>query len=389
MLLTSVLGCVSDQEGYPRELTYPPRDTPLVLQTPRQAPTAPYAPGQLDQELARLPEQGGHTLDPKQLSTVELSKVSQLLTASFGTPAEPLVTGTKAIDQLAEILELDAVTLERGSTLYRRSCLHCHGIVGNGRGPTGPWIKPHPRDFRRGVFKFVSTPPNQGDRPCRADLLRTLEQGLPGSSMPAFGRLDKASLQALVSYTIHLSLRGEVEFYLLRMLLTEDAEVITQPLDVVAQNQLQTILMEWKSANELRLEPNGGRPEVDNSTPSAEDLTSIRRGHELFINPQGAGCIACHVDYGRNADYRYDVWGLITKPRDLTEPVYRGGNRPQDIYWRLRHGIGPSGMPAFTHLQEEQIWDLVRLVRALPYPARLPEDVRAEVYPSIAASSGE
>ena len=39
-------------------------------------------------------------------------------------------------------------TLAEGSKLYRQHCLHCHGLEGNGRGPTGYWVNPPPRDYR-------------------------------------------------------------------------------------------------------------------------------------------------------------------------------------------------------------------------------------------------
>jgi hypothetical protein len=54
-------------------------------------------------------------------------------------------------------LKLDPDTLARGSSLYRLQCLHCHGLSGNGRGPTAAWVNPHPRDYRSGVFKFTSS----------------------------------------------------------------------------------------------------------------------------------------------------------------------------------------------------------------------------------------
>ncbi len=45
-----------------------------------------------------------------------------------------------------------------GYALYRRNCLHCHGVSGAGDGPTAPFLYPLPRDYRKGIFKFTSTP---------------------------------------------------------------------------------------------------------------------------------------------------------------------------------------------------------------------------------------
>ena len=71
-----------------------------------------------------------------------------------------------------------------GYALYRKNCLHCHGVSGAGDGPTAPFLYPPPRDYRKGIFKFTSTP--SGSRPHRDDLRRTITYGLHGTSMPAF-----------------------------------------------------------------------------------------------------------------------------------------------------------------------------------------------------------
>ncbi|HET6326488.1 MAG TPA: cytochrome c, partial [Planctomycetaceae bacterium] len=104
--------------------------------------------------------------------------------------------------------------LTQGHKLYMTHCEHCHGVTGDGRGPTGRWVNPHPRDYRQGVFKFMSVDQTAGPQPPRRDdLQRVLQQGIEGTAMPSFGvQLAPADLEDLVSYVIHLSLRGKVEF---------------------------------------------------------------------------------------------------------------------------------------------------------------------------------
>jgi mono/diheme cytochrome c family protein len=108
---------------------------------------------------------------------------------------------------------------------------------------------------------------------------------------------------------------------------------------------------------------------------------SVLRGFKLFTEPGDAGCIACHADFGRQSTLRYDDWGMIVKPTDLTRPYYRGGRRPIDLYWRVATGINGVGMPAFgkkdpnaaAGLTEDQVWDIVNFVQILPYPPMLKE----------------
>jgi hypothetical protein len=90
--------------------------------------------------------------------------------------------------------------------------------------------------------------------------------------------------------------------------------------------------------------------------------------------------VTCHANYGREAKYQYDVWGTRIKPAPLTEIRKKGGNEPEHLFRRIRGGIPPSNMPASPALTDAQVWDLVLFLRALPYPDRLPDDMRGKVY---------
>ena len=78
--------------------------------------------------------------------------------------------------------------------------------------------------------------------------------------------------------------------------------------------------------------------------------------------------------------WRYDKWGTLVRPANLTLGVYRGGRRPIDFFWRIKHGIDPSGMASTGLTDDKDIWDVVNFVQAMPYPQMLPEDVRYKVY---------
>lgn len=365
----TVVGC-SEPDGYPTDLTYPLRDNPLVLRAPTIETTESNEPGSLDSAIAKLPEIGGELFDPTVLPASHRTSIVAELEALFGRPATPLVP-------LPE-LGLDPNHLQEGSRLYKRLCLHCHGLTGDGRGPTGAWVQPHPRDFRLGTFKYVSTSGDSAHKPRRDDLRRLIRDGLPGSSMPSFKLLNEEQIERLVDYVIHLSMRGETETETLR-----EAELLEVAEIPTVVGEFATLLgQRWLGAESSAMEPAAQPPErLGESRFTKEHFASVRRGYESFVNTDGAGCIKCHVDFGRQAKYRYDIWGAQVKPRNLTEGIHRGGSRPIDIYWRIRGGIGPSGMPSFDALTEDQLWDLVHFVRALPEPYQLPPDVRSKIYP--------
>src|SRR5205823_638756 len=117
-----------------------------------------------------------------------------------------------------DALHLDEAALARGGVLYRRSCLQCHGPTGAGDGAHAVAMTAMPRDYRRGIFKFITTFPSSTPRSGELgkartdDLKRTIRNGLDGSMMPPFPQFTDEQLDDLAGYVQHLSIRGECEF---------------------------------------------------------------------------------------------------------------------------------------------------------------------------------
>ena len=362
----SMSGCGT--EGYPENLTYPLRTDPLVIKLPEKQPDRPEPPGRFEQTILHLPELGGQILLPEKLTAAQRAELSQALNQQFGTPAHPRISGLE--NDAASLLDLS--TLAAGARVYRDHCLHCHGLPGDGRGPTAPWVQPHPRDFRQGIFKFTTSSQPAGVRkPLRRDLLQILRQGIEGTSMPSFALLDERELQAVTSYVIHLSLRGQAEFEVMADLLTDNGE---GDIRSSIEESWRRNMRYW---NEAELKPLVV-PDPPAYAPADLDQ-SLRRGYRQFLTGT-AQCVKCHGDFGRANDYFFDAWGTINRPTRLTSGVYRGGGRPEDLYARIHSGINGSGMPAYDALPPSDLWDIVHFLRALPYPQRLPEDLRQTIY---------
>ena len=81
----------------------------------------------------------------------------------FGTPDEPKLPEVLQDDEdVASLVSIELLERASGSAdaegrgLFRKHCQICHGVTGNGRGPTAANQSPYPRDYRLGIFKFKS-----------------------------------------------------------------------------------------------------------------------------------------------------------------------------------------------------------------------------------------
>ena len=358
--------------------------------------------------------------------------VELIIAEKFGTPDEPLwpeslegdqepLVSLENLKRAAGAISSDEADIHYG--LYRKHCVLCHGQSGGGRGPTAKLLNPYPRDFRPGRFKYKSTA--LGIKPRKTDLIRTLLNGIPGTSMPGFHLLSQTDenndIEALVDYVIYLSVRGESE----RKLLTEaslnldydsgdrliewDALEIDPEMVAAQEADVQAIIdrtiAAWRKAQNVPVTsdavPEGQVVFGDASADETLLATSITNGKELFQSPS-VGCSKCHgIDgSGEGVAADYDFWtkdwtyqaGLDPEdsesiapmlelgafkprkspPRNLTKGAFRGGGRPIDIYHRIVHGIEGTPMPAAAlkpdnpqGLSESEIWDLVNFVLSI------------------------
>jgi mono/diheme cytochrome c family protein len=338
-----------------------------------------------------------------------------ILTTLFGTPDEPRLPTLPDIESGA-ILDLEQLRVVAGPTrsdetgqafgLYRAQCANCHGISGDGAGPAATFLNPYPRDFRRGTFKFKSTA-GPGTPPTDEDLKRILENGIPGTAMPAFRLMLPDEIEALVQYVKYLAIRGEVERVLIARAVDElgsvdrlvDFSLADRRPTKLAQQwaavyaEITPIMRRWRDAPQ-HVTPVPERP--DNWDLSA----SIARGRELFLG-NVANCVKCHgkqgLGDGQTTDY--DDWtkefldpqnpasaqphtelGALPprniRPRNLRQGVFHGGMRPTDLYWRIHNGIAGTPMPAASmkspgvgpedqRLSSDDVWHLIDYVTSL------------------------
>lgn len=221
----------------------------------------------------------------------------------------------------------------RGAAVYDRWCASCHGVEGDGNGPAAAYMLPRPRDFTRALYQVRTTA--SGEVPTDADILRIIDEGMPGTAMPGWEDvLQRADRQALVPY-----LKSFSRFF---------AGQAPEP-------------MEFGRA------PRGGDEAVE-------------RGAEIY---QRVECWQCHGQAGRgdgtSAPTLEDDGGQPIYAADLTKNwTFNGGGSVEEIYRRLRTGLDGTPMPTFDDLisagivDEDGLWDLAHYVRSLA-PERPPQ----------------
>ncbi len=227
--------------------------------------------------------------------------------------------GAHDMDDLRKPATKAQALLNRGRNIYLHMCVYCHGRDGNGGGTATDYLYPWPRDFRKGIFKFRSTP--TGTLPRDEDLYRTIIRGVPGTSMPSWGEaLSPQDAWALVNLIKSFSER-------------------------------------------FRKEAPGKSIEIK---PVASSEALVAKGRELYKKHK---CSDCHGTSGRGdgrlAESLMDAWKHAVFVHDITNPNYfKAGYEPEDIYRTLSTGLDGTPMNSFAHLSEEDRWALVHFIRA-------------------------
>src|SRR6266487_4295832 len=245
--------------------------------------------------------------------------------------------GEQMIHALLLIALIAPQDTSAGKTVYVKWCAGCHGDNGAGDGAGAKHMIPPPRDFTGAIYQIRSTP--SGQLPIDADLLRSIDEGLPGTAMPGWkSRLSDRQRRDVLAYIKTFS--------------TFFADTTQRPQSI-----------KFGSA------PGGGN--------GAE---ALRVGRQFY---DSIGCRKCHGDQGRgdgpSAPTLKDDAGHPIFAADLAQNWrFNGGGDVAAIYRRLRTGLDGTPMPSFSDLIDQkfltadELWHLAQYVRSLS-PARPPE----------------
>ena len=310
----------------------------------------------------------GLPLHPRLLTSLPAGVVSSGVQMKTEESTE---SESPAVDEGPGFTFLDTSRLRHGARVYSRRCVGCHGASGDGNGPAAAYLRPKPRDYRKGIFKFTSTA--FGERPTRQDLMRTIRRGAKGTSMPAFPWMAKDDAEAVIDYVIYLSLRGKVESEVAYMAEDYDED---EPLESDEfADAMESEIENWERAQFAAIHPISARPPYD--------LESVELGRRLFIK---SSCYSCHGEDAKGQtewlspeflasqelaatkdkiQINFDEWGEPAPAANITAGMLHGGRRPLDIYRRIYTGINGTPMPQFGLVfssDPQAIWHMVHYV---------------------------
>jgi len=294
---------------------------------------------------------------------------------------------------------ISADTLNAGKESYTHYCRACHGDKGDGHGPSALGLRPPPRDFTQGKFKFAAV--ESGSLPNDADFRRIVTKGLHGTAMLAW-------------------------------------EVPDEELSNIIQF-IKTFSPKWQKEKP-------GKPlEIPPDPWVSQEAAGIQRGKELYhVTTQ---CAGCHPNYTTREDiaamtmtlkkfqvasFREDMYGSVLKeseyrttlnveddpiatkhgeskelhakegletkehakketatkvakyyvvsilPPDFTQSLLRSGDDLEDLFRTIAAGVGGTAMPSWKATApytdpntgehwdgEKDIWALAHYVKSL------------------------
>ncbi len=250
-----------------------------------------------------------------------------------------------------EVVTADRLT--RGRQDYVQFCASCHALEGDGFGRSGVALRPPPRDFSQGLFKFTKV--NSEKLPDDAALLALVKGGLLGTPMNEWDISDER-LAEIITYVKSLSLPGD-----------EDADGSTGWRD--PYNQIAGVI---DASDDPWTDDPGG---------------AIEQGEGLYHKYQ---CYTCHPAYADAArtdalrgvegsgtypddhtypklrkDSSYTVldYNVAILPPDFTWHDMRRGNTVAEIYQTIAGGVAGAGMPTWKGAApDEELWAIAYYV---------------------------
>ncbi len=255
-----------------------------------------------------------------------------------------------------------AETLNEGRDAYTHYCRACHGEKGDGQGPSSPGMRPAPRDFTTGMFKFAGVA--AGELPHDEDLTALVKRGLAGTPMLPWDISDRERT-AIVQYIKTFSDRWKTE---------TPGDRIVPPIEDPWVGKETLAIEQGKRLYHLT-----GLPKVP-APPNTMPTVFLACGscHPHYLTKDQLSVLSDQVvgappslrdDMFRPAlkesDYRSGDHKLQILPVDFLFHQVKNGTDLPDLYRSIACGIGGTAMPNWSAVKPDDLWALVHYVKSL------------------------
>jgi sulfur oxidation c-type cytochrome SoxX len=237
-----------------------------------------------------------HFRDPR-------SRISDSIMPSFNFPD----TEFQAMTAYLMSLKTPPV-LNDPAGMYSTLCSRCHGDMGNGKGMISVYLDPYPRDLTKAGFMNSKT---------EERLMKSIREGVDGTSMPAWGRM-----------------------------LSD--EQIRGVLDHIQKNYVKDARRPLKAR------------QVPETNPVQAGADSFKRGEQIYLQR----CTGCH---GKKADGKGpNSLDIQPRPRNLRNADFMNSISDRRLFESILYGVQGSAMPPWVDygLTQKDVGDLVNYLRS-------------------------
>lgn len=259
---------------------------------------------------------------------------------------------------------VSAEELNHGHDEYEQYCRPCHGENGDGKGYSSYGLRPPPRDFSQGLFKFghVAAPALPPD----SELAHIVRTGLTGTAMLAWDVPD-GELFPILQYIKTFSPRWQTE---------EPGKLIEVSPDPFGEAKKDEAIALGKKIFHAKAQCSGCHP----SFVTHEELYSLTKAMtgtgqtdfsaEMYLaQPKETEyCLRWKPGWKKIDDRECELPYKILPPNFTRDPLrsIHPGTELVDLYRTIASGIGGANMPTWKGaLSEEELWGLAYYVRSL------------------------
>jgi cytochrome c553 len=262
--------------------------------------------------------------------------------------------------RLAEGKTVPPQVLEDGREAYMHYCYACHGEKGDGRGPAAPTMRPPPRDFTQGMFKFAGVP--AGGLPHDDDLAALIKNGLDGTPMLPWDITLEERL-AIVQYLKTFSPRWKEE--------APAPKVLPDGPDPWRGKEAEAVELGKRLYHFM-----GAK--MDKNGQLAQIFAGCSTCHPAYVPPAelarlskelGVQAAERHNIYrpeAKETEYVADGRKQLVLPTDFLFQRIKSGSAPASLYRTIAAGIGGTAMPVWKPpLTDRDLWALAYYVKSL------------------------